>query len=162
MNFAFDFDQSDNRKEQPSVSEDAQFEPINIDVQPTYQNNEAQYILHDEDYTLSEVIKHYLQHDDRVSFVGSRKHHPLEKSIEIRIKLDKNHLNGKPVAVALIDCLKDAASKAYNDYEHLRRCIPGIDDGGYNSEVDDGVQPTPAAQPVVGDGFKSSDFDFGF
>ncbi len=153
MSFSFDFDQS-SRTHQHAT--DTEFEPINIDVEPRYQNNEARYILHGEDYTLSEVIKHYLENDERVVFVGARKHHPMEKTIEIRIKVDKNMLNGKSVEVVLIDCLKDAATKAYNAYEDLRKCIPGIEDEPHvpNDDVHTGS--------VQGAGFAAADFDFGF
>lgn len=151
MNFAFDFDQSSHARQSPT---DTEFEPINIDVEPRYQNNEARYILHGEDYTLSEVIKHYLEHDERVVFVGARKHHPMDKTIEIRIKVDKNMLNGKSVEVVLIDCLKDAATKAYNAYEELRKCIPGVESEPHESSE-------PSYPETVG-GFTATDFDFGF
>ena len=63
--------------------------------------------------------------------------------------------------VVLIDCLKDAATKAYNAYEELRKCIPGVEPESYESHEPHECSEPSYPETVVG-GFTATDFDFGF
>ena len=64
---------------------------ITFQVEGRPENHEARYVIYNQDYTLAEIIRHELLNDKRLEFVGTRKHHPLDKSVEIRIKLSKNN-----------------------------------------------------------------------
>jgi DNA-directed RNA polymerase subunit L len=105
------------------------FEPTDVTADSRFDNYEVDFSFHDEGYTLVNILKQYLEQLDEVVFVGRRKHHPLGKSTNLRMVVDKAWAdkNYSSVEEAIIDCLRRATRQAVKDTVQLRNSIPDIE-----------------------------------
>ena len=120
MEFNFDLENLD--REGPD-DDSNDISPVRIVVKKRMKQYYQDFILKEEDETLGEILKTYLEKDERLEFVSTRKDHILNNEIRITLGVKKEAVGDSTINFIMMRSLQDAIQSAINETISLRNDI---------------------------------------